>query len=185
MVFTLVFLLVVVLVYTFIIMYQYIYLQSVASETANRGAAYYVKQFDFYSQWPKDKNPYWRIIDTNSSGKISKLQDFTLEGLNSSIFPSVRTVKIENTNSFFSRQVKVSIQEEYSHPVGNLLKSFGLSPTIVLSAGTSSPLEDNAEFIRNLDMVMDIKNCLQNSDTKWIGSNAKVSDVIDKMVKKR
>ena len=183
-IFSVVFLLLVVLVYLFIVMYQYINLQSVASETANRGSAYYVKQFENYSYWPKEENPYWRFIDTKSFDKKSKLQDFALKNLFPTIFPSNITVDINNKRVYLSSQLVVCINDNYKLPAGNLLELFGFPQTFELSSQISSPLEDNAEFVRNLDMVVDIKNCLLNSDNKWIGSNSKLSEVIDRMIKK-
>ncbi len=183
-IFSLVFLLIVVLVYLFIVMYQYINLQSVASETANRGSAYYVKQFDDYSYWPKEENPYWRFIDTKSQDKKSKLQAFAIENLFPAVFPSKITVNINNKRNYLSSQLVVCINDNYKLPAGSLLERFGFTKTLELSSQISSPLEDNAEFIRNLDMVIDIKNCLLNSDNKWIGNNSKLSEVIDKIIKK-
>lgn len=183
-VFSLVFLLMVVLVYCFIIMYQYIVLQSVASEASNRGASYYVKQFKSYSKWPPGANLYWRILDSDSSVKMVSIEAYTLSGLEPSIINTGKTVKTDTYYSLLIKQLKVGIEERYPLPAGNLFTVFGISPQLVLKAETSVPLEDNSEFVRNLDMVIDIKNCLVNSDNKWIGAGSGINEVIDKMVKK-
>lgn len=183
--FSLVFLLLVVLVYAFIIMYQYTTLQSVANEAANRGAAYYVKQFEEGTKWPRKKNPYWRIFDTNDLEKKTKIESYSLKELEPSI---VNTEKFASADTFYNiliKQFRLGLEEKYPLPVGELLAVFGISPKLVLKAEASCPLEDNAEFIRNLDMVIDIKNCLVNSDNKWIGSGSKVSEIVDKLIKKK
>ncbi len=183
-IFSLVFLLMVVLVYCFIIMYQYISLQSVTSEASNRGASYYVKQFKSNSQWPSETNFYWRILDSGASAKKGSIEAYILTGLEPPIINSEKTVKIDIYYSLLIKQLKIGIEEKYPLPAGKLLTIFGISPQLTIKAETSTPLEDNAEFIRNLDMVTDIKNCIVNSDNKWIGSGSGVNEVIDKLVKK-
>lgn len=183
-VFSLVFLLMVVLVYCFIIMYQCIVLQSVASEASNRGASYYVKQFKSYSQWPSGTNLYWRILDSDTAVKMGNIEAYTLSGLEPSIINAEKTVKTDTSYSLLIKQLKVGIEERYLLPAGNLFTVFGISPELVLKTETSVPLEDNAEFVRNLDMVIDIKNCLVNSDNKWIGAGSGINEVIDKLIKK-
>lgn len=183
-VFSLVFLLMVVLVYCFIIMYQCIVLQSVASEASNRGALYYVKQFKSYSQWPSGTNLYWRILDSDTAVKMGNIEAYTLSGLEPSIINAGKTVKTDTSYSLLIKQLKVGIEERYLLPAGNLFTVFGISPELVLKTETSVPLEDNAEFVRNLDMVIDIKNCLVNSDNKWIGAGSGINEVIDKLIKK-
>lgn len=183
-VFSLVFLLMVVLVYCFIIMYQYISLQSAASEASNRGAAYYVKQFKSNSQWPPQTNLYWRIFDSDTAVKKSSIETYTLTGLEPSIINSGKTAKIDTHYSLLINQLKVGIEENYPLPAGKLLAIFGISPQLAIRAEISTPLEDNAEFVRNLDMVIDIKNCMVNSDNKWIGTGSEVNEIIGKLLKK-
>ncbi len=183
--FSLVFLLLVVLVYTFIIMYQYTTLQSVANEAANRGAAYYVKQFEEGTKWPLEKNPYWRIFDTNDLAKKTKIKNYSLKELEPSIVNSNKFASADTSYNILLKQFRLGLEEQYPLPIGELLAVFGILPKLVLKAEASCPMEDNAEFVRNLDMVIDIKNCLINSDNKWIGGGSKVSEVVDKLIKKK
>lgn len=183
--FSLVFLLLVVLVYAFIIMYQYTMLQSAANEAANRGAAYYVKQFEDGTRWPQVKNLYWRIFDTNHLEKKAKIESYSLKELKPSIVSTEKHVSTDTYNNILIKQFRIVLEEQYPLPIGELLAVFGIKPKLVLKAEASCPMEDNAEFIRNLDMVMDIKNCLINSDNKWIGEGTKVSEVVDKLIRKK
>lgn len=182
--FSLVFLLLVVLVYAFIIMYQYITLQSVANEAANRGAAYYVKQFVEENKWPREDNPYWRIFDSNSTEKKAKIESYSINALKPSIVNTDKFSKADTSYNILTKEFRLELQEKYPLPAGELLTVFGISPKLVLKAHASCPMEDNAEFIRNLDMVMDIKNCLINSDNKWIGDGSKVSEIVEKLIRK-
>jgi len=183
-VFSIVFLLVAALVYVFIIMYQYAVLQSIASEAANAGAYYYVNQYgaDYTSE--SNSNLYWRIVDNDSANKKSELNSYIGRKLEKSILNSTRYVDNNISYKLLLKQLDISIEEQYPLPIGNLFMVFGISPTLNFKAETISPLDDNAEFIRNLDIVIDIKNCLLNSDNKWIGKDSRVNDVIDKLLKK-
>lgn len=166
-------------------MYQYTTLQSVANEAANRGAAYYVKQFEDGNKWPREKNPYWRIFDSNDLEKKTKIESYSLRELEPSIVIAEKSASADTSNNILIKEFRFGLEEKYPLPVGELLNVFGISPKLVLKAEASCPMEDNAEFIRNLDMVIDIKNCLINSDNKWIGGGSKVSEVVDKLIKKK
>lgn len=180
-VFSVVFLLVAALVYVFIIMYQYAFLQSVANQAANAGAYYYVNQYDV--DYISKSNLYWRIFDTESDEKKSKINSFIAKKLDLSILKSTRNIDNDTTYKFLLEHLDISIEDQYSLPIGNLFSVFGIPKTLNLKAEAISPLDDNAEFVRNLDTVIDIKNCLINSDNKWIGKGSKVNDVIDKILK--
>lgn len=182
-VFSVVFLLVAALVYIFIIMYQYAFLQSIANQTANEGAYYYVNQYNFNDTSASDFNLYWRIVDTSTEKEI-KINSYISDKLEKSILKSNRSVDNDTSYKFLLKQLKINIEEQYTLPIGNLFMMFGVSPTLKLKAEAVSPLDDNAEFVRNLDLVIDIKNCLLNSDNKWIGKDSKVNEVIDKLLKK-
>ncbi|MHB8062059.1 MAG: TadE/TadG family type IV pilus assembly protein [Ruminiclostridium sp.] len=183
-IFSVVFLLVAALVYLFIIMYQYAFLQSIASQAANVGSYNYVNQYGAEYTSKSNFNLYWRIIDTDSVNKKSTLNSYIDKRLDQSFLDSARYSDNVTSYKFLLQQLNISIEERYPIPIGNLFKLFGISPTLNLKAETASPLDDNAEFIRNLDIVIDIKNCILNSDNKWIGEDSKVNDILDKLLKK-
>ncbi len=181
-IFSLVFLITVLLVYVFIIMYQYIVLQGVTSETSNRGAYFYVNQSDLRNNNLIKSDLYWRIFDSKAQSKTDSIKSYASESLEPAIITTTKEVNVNTSFSYLIKHIKVTIIEHYPIPIGGMLTVFGISPSLQLQAQTSSPLEDNAEFVRNLDMIMDIKNCLVNSDNKWIGSGSKVNEVLDKLI---
>ena len=183
-IFSVVFLLVATLVYLFIIMYQYAFLQSVADQAANVGAYYYVNHYGTEYTSKSDFNLYWRIVDTDSEDKKSQLNIYINKRLEQSILDTNSYSDNNTSYKFLLKQLDINIQEQYPLPIGNLFKIFGISPTLNLKAEAVSPLDDNAEFVRNLDMVIDIKNCILNSDNKWVGKDSKVNEVLDKLLKK-
>ncbi len=184
MIFSVVFLMVAAFVYLFVIMYQYVNTQSVADEAATKGAYYYVNQTaEKYSSY-KINEMYWRMYDTSKNKKVSAISDYVNKLLNNSILLTENNITVNTNSKILMKSLRIEIQEKYPLPVGNLFDIFGLSPVLSLKAVSTSPLDDNAEFIRNLDIVNDIRNCIQNSDNKWIGEDSKLEDIIEKMLKK-
>lgn len=184
MVFSVVFLMVTVLVYVFIIMYQYVTIQSIANEVATKGAYYYVNQNgEDYGSYKIDQL-YWRVNDTKKDQKNSAIVDYVKKFLNQSVFPTENNVYANTHNELLFKRLEIDIEEQYPLPVGSLFDIFGLSPILSLKARSNSPLDDNAEFMRNMDTVTDIQNCILNGDNKWIGKDSKVGDILDKLLKK-
>ncbi|OPX46277.1 hypothetical protein CLHUN_00930 [Ruminiclostridium hungatei] len=183
LIFSLVFLLSAALVYIFILMYQHAALQSVTCQAANRGAQYYVKQFDSSNKWSDEAGLYWRIFDGEGDIKRNHIAEHALNMSNPSIIKSEADATISISYIYLMKQLKVEHEKKYLLPVGDLLDIFGIPSKLSLLSVVTCPLEDNAEFIRNMDMIADIKNCLVNNDNKWIGSSKKMDEAIDNLVK--
>lgn len=182
LIFSVFFLLLTALVYVFILLYQHADLQSVTSQTANRGAQYYVKQLASKGKWPANGGLYWRILDGEGEVKSRHIEEEALKNSQFSIIDSEACVKISTSYIYLLRQLKVEYEKRYSLPVGDLLNIFGIPSKLVMRTSVICPLEDNAEFIRNMDMIADIKNCLVNKDNKWIGSGEKINESIENLV---
>lgn len=183
-VFSIVFLLLAVLIYLFIILYQYAFLQSIANRVVNEGACYYVNQYNEDLTQKTNSNLYWRIVDTDAKYKKNMMLSYINQKLSSSILNSDKFSNIETPYRYLTKQLNIKIEEQYPMPVGNLFFIFGVSPTLNLKAEAFAPFNDKTEFVRNLDTVIDIKNCILNSDNKWIGENSKVGEVVGKLLKK-
>jgi len=183
-IFSVTFLLVAALVYLLIIMYQYSFLQSVANQAANAGAYNYVNKY--YTNLPakSDNNLYFQIADTDSKDKKDKLNNYISKRLEDSILDTTSYYDNFTSDKFLTEQLNISIKGQYPLPVGSLFKVFGISQTIDLKAEAHSPLDKNAEFVRNLDFIIDVKRCISNSDNKWIGKDSNMNDVLDKLFKK-
>lgn len=182
-VFSVVFILITALVYLFIIMYQYAFLQSVVDQAANVGGCYYCNQYGDDYNSKLNSNLYWRTFDKEASYKKAQLNNYISESLKKIIIDS--NIYFDNSTSykFLLKQVNVNIEAQYPLLIGNMFKIFGIPTTIDIKAQSNSPMCDNAEFVRNMDLVIDIKNCISNSDNKWIGKGSKVNDVLDKLIK--
>ncbi|ACL74889.1 TadE family protein [Ruminiclostridium cellulolyticum] len=184
LVFSVVFLMVTAFVYLFVIMYQYVNMQSVANEAATKGAYFYVNQTGNNYGSNKLDEMYWRIYDTNNNKKASGIIDYANKLLNKSLFPAENNISVNTYNKILIKNLKIEIVDKYTIPVSNMFDIFGLSPVLSLKVVTNSPLDDNAEFIRNMDIVTDIHNCIKNSDTKWTGEGSKLENILEKLLKK-
>ncbi len=177
-IFSVVFLLICAMVYFFIIMYQYTLIQSAVNQAANSGAAYYVNSSG-------NSNIYWRIYDLEAENKKRNIINIVNRNLSNSIFGSGREILITNPYKLLMKQLNITIEDKLPMPGGSLFELFGIPSEMSIKAEASVPLNDKAEFIRNMDMVIDIKNCIFNSDNKWIGKDTKINDIISKLIKKK
>ncbi|WP_024833967.1 TadE/TadG family type IV pilus assembly protein [Ruminiclostridium josui] len=184
LIFSVVFLMLAAFVYIFVIMYKYVEVQSVADEAAVKGARYYVNQTEENYCSYKLNELYWRIYDSNKNKKVSDISAYVTKILDKSIFPTENKVSVNIYNKILMKKLKIEVHEKYPLPVGNMFDIFGLSPVLNIKAMSNSPLDENAEFIRNMDIVKDIYNCVQNRDTKWIGEDSQIEDIIEKLLKK-
>ncbi len=184
LVFSVVFIMVAAFVYIFTIMYQYVNVQSIADEAVTKGAYYYVNQTGESYCSDSINEMYWRIYDTNKNKKVSGINNYVNKLLSKSMFPSENNVSVDTYNKILMKNLQIEIQEKYPLPVGNMFDIFGLSSVLSLKAMSNSPLDDNAEFIRNMDIVKDIWSCIQNSDNKWIGEGSELGEILGKLLKK-
>ena len=182
-VFSVVFLLVAALVYIFIIMYQYAFLQSTANKASNFGGYYYSEKYgtDYNSKLTSDL--YWRILDTKAQLKKDELNKYISNSLEKSLVDLVIYSDNSLSHKFLLNQLNIRIETQYPLPIGNMFEKIGLPSTLKMRAEANSNIYDNAEFVRNLDIVTDIKKCISNSDNKWIGKDSKVNDVLEKLLK--
>ena len=157
-------------------MYQYAAAQSLADEAAELGSIYWTSQ-------DINDSLYWRIYDNNYENKCSYIKKYIENKLKKSILSADIEARVFTENKFLQKNLCIEIDQKYPFPVGKLLSVFGLKPTFTMRTTATSCLNDNPEFIRNMDMVADIGSCLLNSDNKWIGEGTKANEIIDKLIK--
>lgn len=182
-VFSVIFLLVAALVYIFLIMYQYAFLQSAANKASNVGGYYYSEKYGTECNSKLTYDLYWRMFDTKVIHKKAQLNKYISDRVEKSIID----LDIYSDNSisckFLVKQLNIRIEAQYQLPIGNMFEILGLPSTLKIRAEANSNIYDNAEFVRNLDIITDIKKCISNSDNKWIGKDSKVNDVVEKLLK--
>lgn len=183
-IFSVVFLLIAALVYFLIIMYQYSFLQSVANQAASAGAYDYVNKYYTGTTAKSENSMYLKIADPLSKDKKDEINSYISNKLDEAILASADFYDNFISEKYMLKQLDISIKEQYPLPVENLFQIFGVPAIINLKAEAHAPLDRNADFVRNLDTVADIKRCITNSDNKWVGKDSNINNILDKLLKK-
>lgn len=160
-IFSIVFFMVIALIYTAMLMYQYAYLQSLASKAAQRGAAIYpesCKDMFTGSIYVSDMlvtDPYDSIFNSQKDTKDSKVGNYIKTQVSTySLFEQGQPkITVESMNYIFYQKIRVTVRADYKLPAGNLLKVFGLSSSFPVTASSEAVVDNPAEFIRNTDFI--------------------------------
>lgn len=180
-VFSTVFFIMISLIYIGMLMYQYAYLQSLASKAAQRGAAIYSESCkdmftgSIYVNDMLERDPYDNLFNSNKEIKDSRVNNFIKAQINtySLLEHGQPEIKVESKNYVLYQKVKVSVGSDYKLPVGNLLKTLGLSSYFTVSAEAEAAVSNPAEFIRNTDFITETASGII-SET---GTNNKLSGI--------
>lgn len=161
------------LCFSFMMMYQKMLITKTASFVAQEAA----------DSWPQGNGLYYRISDGSVSSSKSIKGSVSAEKINE-ILPnkekSCNTGKVERAqknafaqlfkrmgeveetnveiaynNGFILREVKVHITQEIKIPLGHLKKFFDGKSTVTLEAESIAIVTDPAEYIRDVDLAME------------------------------
>lgn len=169
----LVFVVIAALIYIGIILYQKVYLQSLADFLAERTAATWSSSNKdiLTGQRTADQSKdslYTALYDYEKGTKMEKLQDFCDKYMDKySILKSASTNKIkpEVTNYIFYKKVTVDINASYKVPGGGIFRIVGMnSGAIPINIKSESIVNDQVEFIRNTDFIIDTANKLAETN---------------------
>ena len=167
---------VIALIYAGMVLYQKAYLQALADKAAELGAAAWcspsmdlemgqVKRSDF-----ENAQLYWRLIDNKKQEKLRCVESYIINGKNSSgldrsglIKPIEDRDKIDVTliDNIVSKKLNIKITETYKTPFAGLIKLFGLDGGFTVKVQSEAAINEQAEFIRNTDFVIDIERELE------------------------
>lgn len=155
------------LIFMTYVMYEQVRLNAIAQDAAERGAIIYAVQnkemitgrmnSDVFS----DQNPYWRIVDVDSSARKDRITEYVWLKLNAykldkEQYPKDK-IKVEIKNYFIYKRVCVGIDVDYKVPFGGILSFFIKNPYPV-HAYAEANVSEPAEFIRTIDLGSDIIN---------------------------
>lgn len=201
------------LIYASMILYQVAYIQSLADKASQRGAAMWIKpaqdKYDVYMGRVtlsdiKERDPYWRFVDGKYSDKLQKVEEYVKLQINAfsvldpsseavpgsptspaKITPDAVNVKVDLENFVIYKKLVVTIENKYKLPVGNMLKPFGLSEYITISAKSESVINEPAEFIRNTDLIIDTgKQIDRSTGGKISGTIVSIMEKVSSFIKK-
>jgi hypothetical protein len=176
-IFPLIFLVIMAVIYISIIFYQRTYIRAAADLGAKRAASVFDNQRkDFATGAVKITDLgagglYQGIYDFNEDEKIRKAEE-TIKSWTSglSIIKSVEeTVKVEPVNYIIYKKIRVDIEEKYHIPFGKFLSIFGMSEYFTIKASSEETVNSQAEFIRNVDFLIEVENELAEKN-KFLGS---------------
>jgi len=150
------------LIYIAILMYQQAYIQSLASRSAEMGAASWNNTLKDFETGKIDKENldkaglYWRMLDTGKQSKMSKVLDYINSKIEDSIvYPGSRKVDVKLNDYIVYKKLIVTIECTCKIPFGEFLKLFGIKKDYTIRAQSEVAISDPAEFIRNTDFILD------------------------------
>lgn len=184
LVFSAVFLCILVLIYMCLLMYQQVYIQALADRAVQRGAAVWnnpEKDIEMGRVRKSDLSAgglYWRFIDAKEEEKLDRLEKYIEDRLSTyGILNNVNQnpIHVKMKNYVLYKKLEVNIENKYKIPIGNLLKVFGLEEYFVVNVNAQAVISEPVEFIRNTDFILDIEKELEekNPKLKELGDNAR------------
>lgn len=193
MVFSVLFFSLLLIMFMGMVLYQEVKLQSVAVQASERGSIVYssgvsdmttgVKTLDDF----KYKDPYRNVplINMANDGKYESLVNkYVSSNLNSNNILSGSTKNNGNfanvENYIFAKRLKVNIESGYQLPVASVGEMFGYKGPIKVSTTATSAIVDSPDFVRNIDLVMDMAKQTEVFDNVEAGFN-KIMDAIDSL----
>lgn len=185
-VFSAVLLVIIGIIYMCIILYQQVYLQSLADKLVKSASnSWSSPAKDLFMGFIKKEDMkynslYWRIYDFEKDQKLEKLRlaaayDFDKYSMlgksnNLKVVP-----EISNELLVF-KKIKITITSEYKNPVGKLLTVLGMGSVLKFSVTSEVMINEPSEFIKNTDLVIDL---VREVDNKF--ADGKIANVKDSL----
>lgn len=163
---TIVFMVILLLITMIYIMYEQTRLNALAEDAAERaGVVYSVAGKDMIMGKIdpanyKDTSPYWRLVDFDQTNRKKAVQNYVLLKLNAYKLNenkySESNVEVNYKNYFVYKRVEVKLVGiKFKVPFGGFLSLF-IKTEYPIEASAEAAVTEQAEMIRNIDMVVDI-----------------------------
>lgn len=193
MVFSILFFSLLLILFMGMVLYQEVKLQSVAVQASERGSIVYSSRVSDMTTGVKTledfkyRDPYRNVplINMANDGKYESLVNkYVASNLGSNNILSGKTRNNGNfanvENYIFAKRLKVNIESGYQLPVASVGEMFGYSGPIKVSTTATSAIVDSPDFVRNIDLVMDMVKQTEVFDNVEAGFN-KIMDAIDSL----
>ncbi|MCX7921387.1 MAG: pilus assembly protein [Clostridia bacterium] len=194
---------VVAVIYICILLYQQVYVQSLASDAAERGAAVWTNPSKdmFMEQIKKEQmkqtSLYWRLFESDSKKEEKRkrikeyvnyqIQKYSILGRNNSDnknnqlnFDNVK-VECKTEDWIVYKKLVVSIDHKYPMPFGKMLSNFGIDANYTVTGKAEVVINEPTEFIRNTDFLLDT---VQEIDNKTGNNLQNLRDKVGGLVSK-
>lgn len=174
--------------YSFTLIYQNVVIMYAASYGAQQGAMAWENTGIDIDGKSREYNEalYDRILEIGGGGHMSEkknnIEQCVREKLKMGIFNVNKiNVKVDVNNNILQRKITVEVSQDVPIPLSGIVKYFG-GDTMMLHAKTSAVIDDPAEYIRNLDYVMEwVKRGMEKAEETEFGS--KLSDAVNAVTK--
>lgn len=134
---------------------------------------------------------YWRLIDFNKNEKIENIESY-IKAAGTFIKPVKRQVDVEIKDFVVSKKLVVNLVDSYSIPIPSVARLLGANDYYNIRYQTEAVINEPPEFIRNVDLLVDVTKFgdtkykgLQGSKDKLKNLGQGVNDVFSKLLRKR
>lgn len=181
------------ILYMGMVLYQEVKLQSLAVEASERGSVVYSSRVsdmstgiktlgdfrirDPYRNVPfmggRDKAAYTSLVNTYVGSRIGRGNILAQTARNQGNFTQVEDYLI-------AKRVRVSIQTVYRTPVDGIADMFDFQRPFEVNTAVTSAVADSPDFVRNVDIVVDVASQTEAFHTVQEGYN-KIREAIEKV----
>lgn len=198
MIFSVLFFSLIFIMFMGMVLYQEVNMQSLAVRASERGAVIYSSRVSDMTTGVKElgdfteRDPYRNVPFMDSGNKdnykalLNSYVDLNL-GRN-----DVITGQVENPGNYvtiednlISKKIKVSIQGGYRMPVDSIAEMFGKEGPFEVNTTAVSAVVDSPDFVRNVDLAMDVVKQTAVFESMEKGYNAimealkKLTDILE------
>jgi hypothetical protein len=166
-------------IYIGLLLYERSLVQSAAEMAAEAGAAAWASGTGAIetSRPTEDFRLYRRIFDSDKNERLKRIEDYALSlSCRNEIVPSYgASAEAEVKDYAVYRKLEVTVSKDYKMPLGRVVRIFGGSGDITISAKAVATINDPAELIRTADLVIDTEKKLEKKfpELKKIGDKTR------------
>ncbi len=171
--------------YICFLLYQMSSLQIIANQAAEKGAEGWNNSLEFKASFinvlDKDieNNLYRTIYDYSKEAKLETIDKYIRKELridDKNAYSAGRSnIEVKLKNHFGYKSLIVEVSKEIKTPFDEIVKIFGLKDGFNISVKSQSVIDNNTEFIRNTDFILDIAD--------EIDTDNKINNFMNKMKK--
>lgn len=193
MVFSVLFFSLIFILFMGMVLYQEVNLQGLAVRASERGSVIYSSRVSDMSSGKKTLNDFlirdpYRNVPFMDSGKKSDYTSVINTYINQNLGKyDVISGEVRNSGNYveiedylIQKRVKVTIESGYRLPVNSIAEMFGQNGPFEISTAAVSAVVDSPDFVRNVDLAMDVAKQTEVFGAVEEGYN-KIRDVIDKV----
>ncbi|WDV46941.1 pilus assembly protein [Clostridiaceae bacterium M8S5] len=156
-------------------LYQNAYLQSIADDIAHISASNWNNVAKLQEHINNDlkcslslysnSKLYWNIYDTNGNDKLCLIKQYAnncmrIGNVIDGKLPEQYRVEINLKNYVVYREINVVIRDSYKLPFRGFCKLFKINEVYMIRKKAKAIINDNAEFLRNVDFMLDVSDQL-------------------------